>query len=1017
MRILDILPDNVLAKIRQIYLDGLVSDQPSDVRHKISDAVSELAKPGPKSVWPELLPALFSSSKSENESIRECSFRIFSSSPAIVSLEMIPHLGTVFEAGFNDPNEKVRIAALDAFASFFRALPKKTWKELQYLLPSLLNVLTPFKSPDKGDELASVFESIIELAELAPKMFKPHLGVILQFSVEIARNKEIENSARMSALELLSTLVDEAPNMCKKEPEFPEQLIYTCLLMMTEVGEDDEDASEWTTEEDISAGDDDDEVYSASKHSLDRLALKLGGEVVLPKLFQWLPQLCNSEQWRERHAALMALSNVAEGCADVMIPEIPSIIDLIWPRIEDEHPRVQWAAINALGQMSTDFADDIQTKHSERVVPALISRMQPFLNPRVQAHAAAAMVNFSENATKEILEPYLDSLLERLLGLLQSPHKYVIEQALTTIAIVADAAQNKFMKYYDTLMPLLFDVMRSDTNKDYRILKAKSIECSTLIAIAVGREKTSPNFQTFLELFREIENSVTDPEDPCIGYLAQGWARLCQLMGKDFLPCLPVVMPPLLEASKAKPDLQLLEDDAEVENLEQQEGWEVLPLQGKFIGLHTAALEEKASAIDIIGIYASILEEDFYPYIKEVVSDVLLPGLNFFYHDGVRYSTLQIIPSIILSAQQAVSKGKNVPLDVAKRDPAVLELWTPIINRLIDLLSIEPLTEILSSAYGCINTMIEIMYPGCLTKVHTEKLSIAISGSTTDYTTRANERQTLDDQYTEDVSGEEEELDEDLINEISRTIHAIFKSSREEFVPEFQNRLIEVVASFLGGNSDQIHWALCAVDDLIEFTGPLSWGLKDAFLSQLVDSLVSGNSAIRQAAAYGVGVAAQHGGPQYAEVCLGTLQNLFNIANAPDARQETNVHATENVCATIAKILRLYGPQLGGSLNEALSAWIKTLPIVNDEEAAPFAYQFLCELMDQNHEAVTSQAPKVIESIALALHHSSIRGKTAAKAVESTKVFASNLPGDQAMQILQSLPADAQVSLQKALGS
>ena len=128
-----------------------------------------------------------------------------------------------------------------------------------------------------------------------------------------------------------------------------------------------------------------------------------------------------------------------------MIPEINSIIDLIWPRIEDEHPRVQWAAINALGQMSTDFADDIQTKHSERVIPAIISRMHAGLNPRVQAHAAAAMVNFSENATKEILEPYLNELLQQLLNLLQSPHKYVNEQALTTIAIVADAAQNNTM--------------------------------------------------------------------------------------------------------------------------------------------------------------------------------------------------------------------------------------------------------------------------------------------------------------------------------------------------------------------------------------------------------------------------------------------------------------------------------------------------------------------------------------------------------------------------------------------
>ncbi|CDO55226.1 similar to Saccharomyces cerevisiae YMR308C PSE1 Karyopherin/importin that interacts with the nuclear pore complex [Geotrichum candidum] len=1013
-RILDVLSDDVLAQIRQIFLTGLTSDQPSDVRHKIADAISELAKPGPKAVWVELLPALFNASKSSNESIRESAFRIFSTTPAIVSLEMIPALGPVFESGFGDSSEKVRIAALDAFAAFFRVLPKKAWKELQHLLPNLLNVLTPFKQENKGDELASVFESVIELAEMAPKMFKPHLNIILQFCVEVAQNKETEDTARMSALELLSTLVDEAPNMCKKEPEFAEKLIYTCLTMMTEVGEDDEDGSIWTSQDDLSNADEDEEIYSASKHSLDRLALKLGGEVVLPKLFLWLPQLASSTQWRERHAALMALSNVAEGCASVMIPEINSIIDLIWPRIEDEHPRVQWAAINALGQMSTDFADDIQTKHSERVIPAIISRMHAGLNPRVQAHAAAAMVNFSENATKEILEPYLNELLQQLLNLLQSPHKYVNEQALTTIAIVADAAQNKFVQYYDTLMPLLVNVMQSESTKEYRILKAKSIECCSLIASAVGREKAAPDFDKIVKIFASIQSSVTDPDDPCLAYLGQAWGRLAQVMGKDFIPCLDLVMPPLLQAAKAKPDLQLIEDEAEVEAFEQQEGWEVLPLQGKYIGMHTAALEEKSNAIDIIGIYASVLGEDFYPYAKEVVTDIIVPGLNFFYQDNVRYSTLQIVPSIISCVQKAVLKGKNTTPDAAKRDPAVLEVFTLIFDRLIDLLSIEPLVEILVSAYVCVFQCIELMFPGVLTKVHTEKLSIAIENSIKDYAERLAIRQSGDDQYTEDVSEEDEEIDEELIEEICKTIHAIFKSSRVEFFPEFQARLLPIVTSFLAGNSGQINWALCVIDDFIEFTGPQSWTLKDAFLPRLVDCLVSGDSSIRQAAAYGIGVAAQHGGPNYAEVCLGTLENLFNIVNVPEARSEDNVHATENVCTAIAKILRIYGAQLGGNLDQALTAWVKTLPIINDDEAAPFAYQFLSDLMDQNHEAVLSQAPKVIESVALALKHSSVQGQTAKRVVEATKAFVSRLPNDHAMQIIQSLPAEEQAVLQKA---
>ena len=65
---------------------------------------------------------------------------------------------------------------------------------------------------------------------------------------------------------------------------------------------------------------------------------------------------------------------------------------------------------------------------------------------RVQAYAAAAMVNFAENAKKEHISPYLDMIFERLLILLNTGKRYVQEQAITTIATVADSAGDHFAK-------------------------------------------------------------------------------------------------------------------------------------------------------------------------------------------------------------------------------------------------------------------------------------------------------------------------------------------------------------------------------------------------------------------------------------------------------------------------------------------------------------------------------------------------------------------------------------------
>ena len=92
--------------------------------------------------------------------------------------------------------------------------------------------------------------------------------------------------------------------------------------------------------------------------------------------------------------------------------------------------------------MCTDLGPDIQSDEHAVIVPALTEVMKDFNEPRVQAHAAAAIVNFSENCDEEILTGYLDNLITQLLGLLQNGQKLVkVGSELTTsygIASVLD---------------------------------------------------------------------------------------------------------------------------------------------------------------------------------------------------------------------------------------------------------------------------------------------------------------------------------------------------------------------------------------------------------------------------------------------------------------------------------------------------------------------------------------------------------------------------------------------------
>lgn len=93
-----------------------------------------------------------------------------------------------------------------------------------------------------------------------------------------------------------------------------------------------------------------------------------------------------------------------------------------------QHPRVRYAACNAVGQMSTDFAPIFEKKFHDKVIPGLLMVLDDNANPRVQAHAGAALVNFSEDCPKNILTPYLDAIMGKLESILTAKFQELVEK-------------------------------------------------------------------------------------------------------------------------------------------------------------------------------------------------------------------------------------------------------------------------------------------------------------------------------------------------------------------------------------------------------------------------------------------------------------------------------------------------------------------------------------------------------------------------------------------------------------
>jgi hypothetical protein len=638
----------------------------------------------------------------------------------------------------------------------------------------------------------------------------------------------------------------------------------------------------------------------------------------------------------------MAISAISEGCREHMIGELGQVLDLVIPALKDQHPRVRWAGCNALGQMSTDFAPKMQNDFYDRILKSIIPVLES-PEARVKSHAAAALVNFCEEADKEVLEPYLEELLSHLFKLLQNDKRYVQEQALSTIATIADAAEAAFSKYYDTLMPLLVNVLRTENDKEFRLLRSKAMECATLIALAVGKERLGADAMELVQLLANIQSNITDADDPQAQYLLHCWGRMCRVLGTEFLPFLPNVMPPLLELASAKADIQLLEEDDHIEQIQQEEGWELVPLKGKMIGIRTSTMEDKRMAIELLVVYAQVLEGSFSPYVAEIMDKIALPGLAFFFYDPVRYTSAKLVPQLLSSYKKAYGPQSN----------ELVGLWTVTVDKLLEVLKGEPAIDTLAEMYQCFYESVEVLGKGSLTLSHMTKFIDSVHMAVEDYKDRVSQREEDKQGATaDDVEDDAEETllaieeDQTLLADMNKAFHSIFKNHGSAFLPQWE-RLMGTYESFLVSNDPmQRQWGLCIVDDVLEYCGPESNRYANYITQPLVNGCRDESPAIRQAAAYGIGVAAHRGGPAWAQFLGGTMPCLFQVTQVPNARSDDNVYATENACAAIAKVLHHNASHVQ-DVQAVITQWIDTLPVTNDEEAAPYAYAYLAELIGQ----------------------------------------------------------------------
>ncbi|KAF9365094.1 hypothetical protein BGX34_011434 [Mortierella sp. NVP85] len=941
----DTTEESTRTVVKALFLESLSHETHQSVRNKVCDTIAEMARAcigNDGQAWPEILPVLFECAKSTSSDMRESAYRIFATVPSLIANQPVEFMKESFAGSLKDDSLHVRLAATKAAVAYMLDSDRSTQSALASLMPSMLDTLNALLAAKEESGLVEGLVVMIELAENSPRLYRHVLIAVLPFLLNIVKNaKELEDRTRQSALELLLTLAECASSLIKKVPDFATNLVPVALEMMTEL----EDDQEWYNSDDLDE-EDPEENHVIGEHAMDRLARALGGKAMLPVCFAYIPRmLATNDNWKSRHAALMALSAIAEGCARIMEAELGKIIQMVLPFLRDPHPRVRYAACNAIGQMATDFAGVIQKNYHAMVLTNLIPVMDDAPFPRVRAHAAAALVNFCEAAEKRTLEPYLDAIFERLLSLLNTGTTYVQEQAITTIATVADSAEERFVKYYSSIMPLLMDVLRQATGREYRLLRGKAMECASLIALAVGKEVFAPHAQEFVKLLVQTQTGVIETDDPQVSYLLASWARLCKVLGRDFVPYLDIVMPPLLASAQLKPDLAIVDPEDDVESkYSSEDGWEFVGVDGQQIGIKTTVLEEKCTAVEMLICYARELGSGFRPYIEKV-RDIVVPLLKFYFHEGVRHAAAATLPQLINCAKQA-EVGQEY----------LLNLWHGMCVKVLEAMTAETDLPFLYQLYVSFYESLDYMGPGPsmtpeLLEIFTRATKSQLKAMYKLLREREEAKAKAALEAEDETQSKEDEINEEsVLGEISRAFHSVLKMHGVAYMGQFKS-LESVIMRYLSDPSPTARqWALCVLDDFVEFTGPHSWPIMVPFLPQVLESVLNVAPDVRQAACYGLGLCGQFGGPQYAEVCSAALTLLFQVIHEHNSRELENVYATENAISAVTKICKFNCSQF--DVNTVLPSWVQTLPIVNDEAEAGLTYTYMLDLMEAQHPSV-----------------------------------------------------------------
>jgi hypothetical protein len=981
----------------KVRLLALLENEASEkVRRKIADCIQSLgnqlvtidgdARPNNIEVWPALMPALMRLIMDASRStglradslfaVRELQCSIWQ-----VMIANSSQTGQVLSSCLADANEDIRANAAMLLVEMLDYVEGKAERQpFIVLFPSFCEALQIVARSQDSKNFNDVLQRIGTAESGLLDFLNSGDGSLTTFAqiMSTVAKGHAEESIQRLCLETLINFVDHKPKAASKNQALIQTILDVSVSFMMQL---DDDMAAWSSND---PEDDEEDNFACGREIVDRLSRAMARKELFPQVMELmkpaLQQLFSTGDWKHSVAGITILAQIAEFVDDEAT--VHQMLPGILQQISATNPRVRSAAWSAIAQFSEDHTEIVT---GEAFAPQILNLYMLGLddqNTRVLVRCMESFQHFGESVDRELMDPFLQTLMEKIGRFLQVDNLKLQKTSITFIAVIAGQVEDAFAPYYAPLMPLFKGLIQKVLHKtEERELLGKCFECISLLAKAVGPAGFRADAQVIMEFMVQATQVPNLPSnDPVKEYMMAASERIASTLKADFLPFVPHVLPMILEKFTLAPK-EYTQEGLNEFNEEEEVNLTLVEENGKVkvLIMSTSDMEDLKNAMVCVHTYIEELGKHYAPFVQKT-AQALLPVFEFNMSEEHRSLAFETWGQLCVAARE------GQPALLPEMVQGFLGLVVPKLIK-YDQLDVEALKTKADGVKICVKEA----GPGILSKAQVDEINkVSFQVLSESF---ARRQAALADKKKPQAADDEDDDGEERVDEYEESlrincceISGALMENYTEFYAESQIAPTMELLTTLFSCSDKKDnkLGLFVACDMVKFLQQRVTAHWPKFMPAMLNCATHPDPDLRQPALYGLSQAAKN--PAFAEVAVDTAGKMISVIqqSRSRAKKKSEKHSqacADNALSALLEIMQNHQAVLAGKEAPMWDAWLLGLPCQEDEEEGIKNHKVLLELAQSQSDKIQAANWPHVLSVLVDVYKTSVADEDTSKGI------------------------------------